>query len=95
VFEGLATEVDELSIPLFGEAIIEVLAVRDRLDAKISVAVSDFDRAGLWDLDSATSMTAWLRQYGAMTKREAGRVSGRPRSYVSFPLPLLRGSAVS
>jgi hypothetical protein len=73
VFETLATGIHELSIPLCDEAITEVLALRDRLAAKISDAVSDFDRAGLWDLDSATSMTAWLRQYGAMTKREAGR----------------------
>ncbi|MBA2751117.1 MAG: hypothetical protein H0U41_02620, partial [Actinobacteria bacterium] len=48
MFESLATEVEELSIPLCGEAIIEVLAIQDRLAAKISDAVSDFDRAGLW-----------------------------------------------
>ena len=64
MFESLATEVDELSIPPCTDAIIEVLAIRDCLDAKISEAVGDFDRYGLWDLDSATSMTAWLRQYG-------------------------------
>jgi len=95
MFESLATEVDDLSIPPCSEAITEVLAIRDRLDAKISDAVSDFDRAGLWDLDSATSMTAWLRQHGAMTKREAVGSRDGPRSCVSFPSPLLRGSAVS
>ncbi|MBA2752469.1 MAG: DUF222 domain-containing protein, partial [Actinobacteria bacterium] len=86
MFESLATEVDELSIPLCGEAITEVLAIQDRLAAKISDAVSDFDRFGLWDLDSATSMTAWLRQHGAMTKREAGRVSGRAKKLRELPV---------
>jgi len=86
VFESLATEIRELSIPLCGEAITEVLAIQDRLAAKISDAVSDFDRAGLWDLDASTSMTAWLRQYGAMTKREAGRVSGRAKKLRELPV---------
>ncbi len=85
MFESLATEIEELSIPLCGEALIEVLAIQDRLAAKISDAVGDFDRAGLWDLDSATSMTAWLRQHGAMTKREAGRVSGRAKKLRELP----------
>jgi hypothetical protein len=86
VFESLATEVDELSIPLCGEAIIEVLAIQDRLQAKVSDVVADFDRAGLWDLDSATSLTAWLRRHGAMTKREAGRVSGRVKKLRELPV---------
>jgi hypothetical protein len=86
VFEGLATEVEELSIPLCGEAIIEVLAIQDLLQAKISGAISEFDRAGLWDLDSATSMTAWLRRHGAMTKREAGLVSGRAKKLRELPV---------
>ena len=36
-----------------------VLAVRDRLDARIAVAVQAVDAAGLWDAVGATSMTAW------------------------------------
>ena len=86
MFESLATEIHELLIPPCSDAITEVLALRDRLDAKISDAIGDFDRAGLWDLDSATSMTAWLRQHGAMTKREAGRVSGRAKTLRELPV---------
>ena len=51
MFEGLATEIERLPIPPCGEAITEALALQDRLQAKITAAVSDFDRAGLWDLD--------------------------------------------
>jgi len=86
VFEGLTTEIDRLSIPPNGEAVTEVLALRDRLDAKISDAVGDFDRFGLWDLDSATSLTAWLRQHGSMTRREAARVSGRAKKLRELPV---------
>jgi hypothetical protein len=31
-------------------------------------------------------MTAWLRQYGAMTKREAGRVTGRAKKLRELPV---------
>ncbi len=86
VFESLCTEIDQLVVPLCGEAITEVLALRDRLDAKITDAVGAFDAAGLWDLDSATSMTAWLRQHGVMTKREAARVTGRAKKLRSLPV---------
>jgi hypothetical protein len=86
VFESLCTEIDQLSIPPCSEAITEALALRDRLDAKITDAVGAFDAAELWDLDSATSMTAWLRQRGAMTKREAARMTGRAKKLQSLPV---------
>jgi hypothetical protein len=86
VFEVLADEVDRLVIPPCGEAITAALALRDRLDAKITDVVSAFDAAGLWDLDSATSMTAWLRQRGGMTKREAARVTGRAKKLRGLPV---------
>jgi len=86
VFEGLAAEVERLSIPPCGDAITEVLALRDRLDAKISDTVGAFDAAGLWDLDAATSMTAWLRQHGAITRREAARMTGRAKKLRALPV---------
>ena len=86
MFETLTEDLRQLAIPVCGEAITGLLALRDCLEAKLSDAVSDFDRAGLWDLDSATSMTAWLRQHGAMTKREAGRVSGRAKKLRELPV---------
>ena len=86
MFEGLATEIDQLSIPVSGEAVTEALALPDRLDAKISDAVADFVRFGQWDLESATSLTAWLRQHGAMTGREAARVSGRAKKLRELPV---------
>ena len=44
-----------------------------------------FDASGLWDLDSATSMTAWLRASAAMTSRSAGRLSLLARRLHQLP----------
>ena len=44
MFEGLAEAIDGLEIPVDGDALAEVFALRDRLDAKLAEAVADFDR---------------------------------------------------
>ncbi len=54
MFEGLAGEVERLSIPPEGAAIAAAVAVRDQLEAKIAEAVGAFDAASLWGLDAAT-----------------------------------------
>ncbi|MCU1373191.1 MAG: hypothetical protein JWO68_477 [Actinomycetia bacterium] len=59
-----------------GEAIRQAIAYRDRLDAAIIQALGDFDRAELWELDGATSLTAWLRDHGGMTAGAAGHAVG-------------------
>jgi hypothetical protein len=50
MFEQLGNAIDRLDIPVDGEALAAVLALRDRLDARISDAVAAHDRAGLWEL---------------------------------------------
>ena len=61
MLEDLAEAIEKLRVPTEGAALTQLLALRDRLDARIAEAVGDFDAARLWDLDGATSMTAWLR----------------------------------
>ena len=60
MFEGLAEAIDGLEIPVDGDALAAVFALRDRLDARLAEAVAAFDRHELWECDGATSMTAWL-----------------------------------
>ena len=82
MLEDLAQAIEELDIPLDGNALVQVLALRDRLDSRIVAVVGEFDEAGLWDLDSATSMTAWLRDRASMTSngaRQLASVAGRLR----------------
>jgi Domain of unknown function (DUF222) len=71
MFEQLTQAIHELDIPLDGVALVAAHRLADRLAAKISAADGAFDKAGLWDLDAATSMTAWLRQQAAMTSAQA------------------------
>jgi len=67
--------VEELDIPVAGDAIAEVLAVQSVLDARLAEAVAAYDRAELWDLDGSTSMVGWLRDSGGMTSRAATRLA--------------------
>jgi hypothetical protein len=71
VLESLAETIVKLRIPCDGAALVQALALRDRLDALIAEVVGDFDAAQLWDIDSATSMTGWLRDKASMTNHAA------------------------
>jgi hypothetical protein len=77
VFEELATAIDELAIPTDGAALAAVLALRDRLDARISDTVADLDRTGLWELYGATSTTAWLTHHTRMPSAGASVTTTR------------------
>jgi hypothetical protein len=86
VFEELGNAIDELDIPAGGAALTAVLALRDRLDARISDAVADLDRAGLWELDGATSTTAWLTHHTRMPRAPASAIASRARKVAQLPV---------
>ncbi len=86
MFEALAEAIDEVEIPVDGDALVEAFALCDRLQAKLSAAAGDFDAASLWDLDAATSLTAWLRHRAGMTARDAGRASRQARRLRALPV---------
>ncbi len=85
MFEALAEDIEDLCIPPDGTAIAAAVALRDRLEAKITEAAGAFDAASLWDLDSATSMAAWLRHHAGMTSRDAARTAARARRLRQLP----------
>jgi hypothetical protein len=85
MFVELASAVEELEIPLHGAGLAEVIGLRDRLDARIAVAVGLFDRAGLWEVEGATSMIAWLRDRGGVAKSQAGRLRLTGKRLVELP----------
>lgn len=58
--------------PVAGD-IEELLALRDRLDAKISEALRAFDAERCWAEDGSLSLTAWLAAHGRRSRREAYR----------------------
>jgi hypothetical protein len=86
VLEDLAEAIEGLDVPVDGAAIVQVLALRDRLDARIAEAVGAFDAAGLWDIDGATSMTAWLRASADMTRQSANRLAILGRRLRQLPV---------
>jgi len=82
----LAGAVKELELPVDGAALLSALAVWDCLGAKIAAVAGEFDHHSLWDLDAATSMTAWLRDRGSMTSAAAGRLAVRGRRLRALPV---------
>jgi hypothetical protein len=86
MFEELGTAIDALDIPADSAALAAVVGLRDRLDARISDAVSAHDRAGLWELDGATSMTAWLADRAAMPRPRAAAMVSRARKLAHLPV---------
>jgi len=75
MFETLETAISELRVPCDPAALVHVLALKDRLDARISEAVGEIDHEQLWDLDGYVSMTSWLKQKAQMTAAEAARTA--------------------
>ena len=71
VFEALAGEVDGLAVPGDADGLAELLAISDRLTAKLVEGLRAFDAAGGWDTVGATSLTSWLVDKGA--SRQIGR----------------------
>ena len=75
MFRQIEQDVDELDIPVDCDALRDVLRIQDRLNAKVSAAIGEIDKAGLWELQGATSMTAWLRDHGRATSKVAARAA--------------------
>jgi hypothetical protein len=84
VFEAIA----QLEVPTDRDGLLELLAAHDQLTAIVCDAVAGFDAAGLWDLDAATSMHAWLRDHARMTPTQAHRLVRTARKLRVLPLTL-------
>ena len=86
----LVPVLEELDIPLGGDALAEGLALSDRLEAKVSDAVAAFDAADGFTADGALTTASWLRHFARRSAREATRrvaVARRMR-----PLPCTRAA---
>lgn len=64
MFDDLAAAVRDLQIPADASALREAIALHDRLTAKVTVAIGEFDELALWDADCARSMKFWLVDEG-------------------------------
>jgi hypothetical protein len=64
--DALDAAIAGLDLAVDDRDLAAVLALRDRLDARIATAVQAVDAASLWDTVGATSMTAWVTDRGRM-----------------------------
>jgi hypothetical protein len=86
MIEDLTDAVDRLDLPVDGDVLASVLAVRDRLEAKIVEAVCAFDDTNEWDTqEGCASMAAWLRIRGRMTASDASRLAKTARRLRTLP----------
>jgi hypothetical protein len=94
MFGSLTDAVDTLRVPVDGDALAEVLAVRDRFEARVCEAVCAFEETDEWDrAEGCASMAAWLRVRGRMTAGDASRLARTARRLRK--LPALRAAWLS
>lgn len=79
MFDGLRAEIEGLQVPLHAAALVEAFALRDLLEARVAVAVGEFEAAGLHELDGAVSMGAWLRTRARRAHPAAQRLAVQGR----------------
>ena len=86
MFGALREAVEKLEVPLDGDALAEAFRLADLLNAKLSAAVAAFDAESAWELDGATSMTAWLRNHAGMTASNAKSMTSTAKKLRTLPL---------
>jgi Domain of unknown function (DUF222)/HNH endonuclease len=84
--DALDAAVGRLDLAVDDRDLAAVLALRDRLDARISGAVRAVDAAGLWDAVGATSMTAWTADQGRMARPRAAVMTRVARLTARLPV---------
>ena len=84
MYPELEAAVDDLEIPQDRDGIVAAIAVRDRLDGKITAAVGEFQALGLHEVDGSVTMATWLRHRAKLDGTAASwRPAGPPSSTAS------------
>lgn len=82
----LEEAVGDLSLGVDADELVRAQRCVDRLSASLALAYGEFDSAELWDLDGATSMTAWLAERCGMGGADAGSALRRARLLGRLPV---------
>lgn len=83
--DALRAVVEGWDLAPHGDEVVEALVLLDRLTALLHRDVGSFDEARLWEDDGATSMTAWLRTHGGLTRSDAARTVSIARRLRRWP----------
>lgn len=81
----LVAAVDGLVISPEHDELEVALRAADRLEAKISSALRDFDEKEGWREDGSLSLTAWLAHHGRRSRRDAHREAVTARRLGALP----------
>jgi hypothetical protein len=81
----LAAAITCLQVAPVAEDIEELLALRDRLDAKLSEALRVFEAELGWAEDGSLSLTAWLAANGRRSRKDAHREAVTAKRLSSLP----------
>jgi hypothetical protein len=84
--------IEGVSVPVSPAGLREAVAVRDLLDARIAVAVGEFDALGLADEDCGLGTKSWLQHHAKVDAKAAGRLTALGRRLHRFAL--LRAAAL-
>lgn len=85
MLDQLATAIEGLDLSVDGSELTEALRLRDRFEAKVTMALAAFDQAELWDDDGSVSAAAWLRIHGGLVHRDAARLADTARRLRALP----------
>jgi Domain of unknown function (DUF222)/HNH endonuclease len=83
---ALADAVDQLELSPCAGDLIDGFVLLDRLTARLVSTVGAFDRAGLWALDGASSMTGWLKANAVRTDGDAASLTKIARLLHALPV---------
>jgi HNH endonuclease len=84
-FAVLAELIDTVEIARDRREITAALALRDRLDAGIAVAVADYEAAGRHQSDGAVTINGWLRGECGRDPKSAARIAATGRKLRALP----------
>jgi hypothetical protein len=82
----LADSIACLQVPPVAGPIEQLLALRDRLDAKISEALRALDSERGWAEDGSLSLSAWLAAHGRRSRKEAHREAVISKRLAQLPV---------
>lgn len=86
MFDHFLDVIREMSVPVSPAGLLAAVQAKDLYDARVAVAVGEFDAAGLAEEHSALSTQSWLRQHARMDHKAAGRLVALGRRLHRFPV---------
>ncbi len=85
MYEALRTELEAVQPTCDGAELLDLLALRDLFESRVSAAVGEFDRWGSWEMEGFHHPAAWIAHRARTTVREAHRLVQTARRLEQLP----------